>query len=243
MYARSGPMLSSLLERLAHHAVPGRPRLRVVAEQALAARSPAQARAYMRYEAAANVAYRPFATSVLCPYDTARLPDSVLEQARASHPELVDGATAQPSDAFVDPRELVRRLSYVEPTPPDAVEVTLDGLDDISAARHRVAALARSAGLNTTKVSELEVAVSELSANAIVHGAPPRRISVYVHDGAFVCQIRDGGRGIADPLAGYLVPDTRSPGGRGLWIAHQLSDVVEAMSDETGSRICVRMAL
>src|SRR3712207_291628 len=54
-YARHGPMLGAVVRLLQRHATPGTGRLRMVAEQALELRAPADVRAYMRYEAASNV--------------------------------------------------------------------------------------------------------------------------------------------------------------------------------------------
>jgi anti-sigma regulatory factor (Ser/Thr protein kinase) len=238
LYARNGPMLSSLLERLAE---PGR--VRVVAEQALATRTPAEIRAFMRYEAAANVAYRPYAASVLCPYDVSRLPDAVLERAQQTHPHLVEGHAGRASDRFMDPREFIRRHSHVEPPPADAVELALEGLDDLAPIRHRVARLAQAAGLAQARIDELTVAVTELVANALVHGSAPRRVWTYTVDGAFTCHVQDAGKGLPDPLAGYLMPDTTGAGGRGLWLANQLCDTVEASTNHTGTHLCVRMTL
>src|SRR4051794_2192086 len=78
LYARHGPMFDEVVGFLARYGTPGNGRVRIVAEQP-GLRSDAERRAYMRYEAAANVAYRRFAASVLCPYDAGRLPDTVIE--------------------------------------------------------------------------------------------------------------------------------------------------------------------
>jgi anti-sigma regulatory factor (Ser/Thr protein kinase) len=239
-YDRNGPMLSSLLERLS---VPGDRRTRVVAEQALATRTPDQRRAYMRYEAAANVAYRPFAASVLCPYDTAQLPDAVLRDALRTHPEVLGAHAASRREPFLDPREFVRRNSRVEAPPPDAIELALEGLDDIAPIRQRIGHLAGAAGLERQEIDGLTVAVSELASNAIIHGNPPRRVWAYVKDGAFVCHVHDGGRGPDDPLVGYLVPEPTGRGGRGLWLAHQLCDIVEVATDRAGAHLTVRTVL
>src|SRR3954452_6448407 len=243
MYARNGPMLSSLLQRFVIFGTPGEGQIRVVAEQPLAARTPVEMRAYLRYEAAANVAYRPFAASVLCPYDTSTLPDTVLQHALQTHPHVLDGATARDGEAFIEPQAFIRRHSFVERPPPDAVGLALEHLGDIAPVRHRIAQLAEDSGLARSRIDELVLAASELATNALVHGAAPRRIWVYEHEGAFICQFQDGGRGLPDPLAGYLVPELTSRGGRGLWLAHQLCDTVKPAHDEPSSRICIRMTL
>jgi anti-sigma regulatory factor (Ser/Thr protein kinase) len=243
MYARNGPMLNTLLQRFVARGETQAQRTRVVAEQALAARSPAEARAYLRYEAAANIAYHALEASVLCPYDTVRLPDSVLEQALEVHPRVLDGHHERANAAFADPREFIRRHSVVKPPPPDATEIALESLQDLPRVRHRISERAEAAGLTRARLDELTVAATELATNALRHGAEPRRIWTYVQEGEFICQVDDGGRGLADPLAGYLVPDLAGSGGRGLWLAHQLCDIVEAATDAAGTHVCVRMAL
>jgi anti-sigma regulatory factor (Ser/Thr protein kinase) len=243
MYARHGPMLSSLLQRFVVEGTPGEGRIRVVAEQSLTAATPVRTRAYLRYEAAANVAYRPFAASVLCPYDTARLPDEVLAHALETHPEVLEATTTRASPRFTDPREFIRRHSRVERPPADADELAFEDLADVQHVRHRVSLLADAAGLARAQVDELNVAVTEVVTNALRHGGPPRRLWAYTSDDAFVCQVQDGGGGLTDPLAGYIVPDLAGTSGRGLWLAHQLCDVVEAATDEAGTHVCVRMHL
>jgi hypothetical protein len=52
-------------------------------------------------------------------------------------------------------------------------------------------------------------------------------------DGRFVCELSDGGPGHDDPLAGFT-PPRKSASCAGLWIARQLSDDVELISDPGG---------
>jgi anti-sigma regulatory factor (Ser/Thr protein kinase) len=235
-------MLATMTEFLARHTTP-RGRVRILAEQPLATRGPVETRAYLRYEAAANVAYRPFPASVLCPYDVGRLPEAVVAGALRTHPELVVGGRAAPSDAFVDPRTYIRDQASAEPPPPAAARLELEGLEDVPRARHWLADLAAGAGLAAAKVRELQVAVSEVATNALIHGDAPRCLWVYRRTGALVCHVRDGGAGLADPLAGYLAPPAGAPGGRGLWIAHQLCDVVEVAVNGRGTDVCLHMTL
>src|SRR3954454_1055956 len=197
----------------------------------------------MRYEAAANVAYEPYDVCALCPYDSSRLPDAVLQSARQTHPQTLVGSTTEPSPTFADPRAFVRRHSEIERPPADALELPLESTDDIAPARERVAQLAATAGLASSRTEELTVALSEVAANALAHGAAPRRLRVYTSDGAVVCHVHDAGQGPADPLAGYLLPDPMGLGGRGLWLAHQLCDIVEASCDQAGAQVSLRVSL
>jgi anti-sigma regulatory factor (Ser/Thr protein kinase) len=241
LYARHGPMFATVVDFMARHGTGGS--VRIVAEQALANRTPADARAYMGYEAAANVAYRPFAASVLCPYDAGRLPEHVIRDALRTHPEILDGERERRNAAFVDPRQFLRERMRVEPRAADARAFRLERLADVAPARRQVAALARAAGVAGARMDDLKVAVGEIATNALLHGQAPAHLWSYVRDDAFVCHIHDGGRGLADPLVGYLVPALEARGGRGVWLAHQLCDSVEAAADDTGTHIYLRFAL
>lgn len=242
LYARHGPMFAEVIGVLARHAKGGNGRVRIVAEQP-GLRGDAERRAYMRYEAAANVAYRRFAASVLCPYDAGGLPDAVLEDVFRTHPEVLTPDGPRASEAFVDPRAFIRLRSRIQAPPQGAPAVAIEDADDLARARTWVCARAAAAGLDAERIEELEVAVSEAATNALVHGAPPRCVWVYEREGMLICHVHDGGRGLADPLAGYLPPESRSEGGRGLWLMRQICDVVEAADDETGSHIYLGLRL
>jgi anti-sigma regulatory factor (Ser/Thr protein kinase) len=58
-----------------------------------------------------------------------------------------------------------------------------------------------------------------------------------------VCEIRDDGR-IGDPLIDRRRPHADQRGGRGLWIANQLCDLVQLRSLPTGgvARLHMRIA-
>jgi anti-sigma regulatory factor (Ser/Thr protein kinase) len=241
LYERHGPMFATVVNYLSRHGSPGRGRVRIVAEQALAWRTPVDVRAYMRYEAAANVMYRRFAASVLCPYDASRLPELVVLDALRTHPEVLDGERPRRNEAFVDPRVFVRGQINVVAAPRGSPAIVLERLENVASARRRVAEFAEAAGLPGPKIEELTVAVSEVATNALIHGRAPRCLWIYRRDGALVCHVADGGRGLPDPLVGYLVPDLDADGGRGLWLAHQLCDVVETAGDETGTHVYLQM--
>lgn len=55
-----------------------------------------------------------------------------------------------------------------------------------------------------------------------------------------VCQISDSGH-ITDPLVGRTRPGPNVPGGRGLWVANLLCDLVQLRSDATGTVIRLHM--
>jgi len=244
LYERHGSMLTAIHSQLERHGRPGQGRIRLVAESALGARARADARAYMCYEAASNELYRDFDAAILCPYDAARLPDEILDAARRAHPRVAERGHAGPSRRFEDPRSFVRAFARAEPAPPGAEHHRLEHPDDLAGVRSIVRARAASAGLSAHAIEDLTIAVSEIAANAFIHGGAPRALCSYQQDGDLIVQIRDGGAGPADPLTGYLPPLGDRAGGRGLWLAHQLCDIVEITSyaSQTDVFLHVRIA-
>ena len=101
-YRRQGRVIRALVNWLGRNASDGQ-RVRLVAEQALARRTPAEVTDYVRMEAAANVVYQPFPVSVLCPYGAAGLPADLQPGVERTHPELLEGGRVAPSPAFADP--------------------------------------------------------------------------------------------------------------------------------------------
>lgn len=243
LYAQHGPMFSRLLGFLDDHASRGDGSARIVAEQALCRRPPEAVRAYMHYEAAMTVACADRPVRVLCPYDTARLPASVVEDALRTHPRVRQDDRLRPSPLFTEPRAFVRDRVERRPPPPEAQPYALEQAEDIAGARALARREAERGALSTRAGEDLALAISEIAANALVHGKAPRRIWVYTDDGAIVCQVRDAGPGLADPLAGYLPPDQRLLTGRGLWLAHQFCDFVEVASDAGGTDVYLRLGL
>ena len=123
LYARNGPMFKTVVEYLERHARPGAGRARILAEQPLGQRAPAAVRAYMRYEAAANVAYGAYDACVVCPYDTGRLPEEIVQDALRTHPEVREDHRLQRSPLFTDPRSFVRGRVRARGAPPEARRV------------------------------------------------------------------------------------------------------------------------
>ena len=243
LYERHGPMLTAVIDYLARHSAPSQNRVRVVAEQPPATRSPADTRAYMRYEAASNVAYGRYAASVLCPYDARRLPADVIEDALRTHPEVYEADGPRPSDAFADPRDFIRERQRVEAAPPGAPVHELDRPEDVAIARRRAGEYAQAAGLPQLTCEDLTVAVSEVATNALLHGRAPRCMWIYVREDALVCHIHDSGPGPSDPLIGYLPADIGAHEGHGLWLAHHFCDIVEIAADRSGTHVYLRMGV
>ena len=92
-------------------------------------------------------------------------------------------------------------------------------------------------------VDDVELAVSEVLTNALLHGSPPTLVHLYEEAEMWVCHVQDGGGLPVDPLAGVVPPTEPSDHGYGLWLARQLVAAVDVGSDLTGThvRLHVRM--
>jgi hypothetical protein len=139
--------------------------------------------------------------SLLCPYDTATLDEAVILEAERSHPRR---DTAFP----------------LAPLPPPPSGAHLLGFD--LASLHEVREFVTHHG----GWPDFVLAIDELAANSIRHGGGRGIVRIWRDHGSLVCEVRDQGR-ITNPLAGRLRPDDDADGGRGLWIANQVCDLVQ----------------
>ena len=92
-------------------------------------------------------------------------------------------------------------------------------------------------GLDPDVVDDLELAVSEVLTNALLHGSPPTLVHLYEEAEMWVCHVQDGGGLPVDPLAGVVPPAEPSDHGYGLWLARQLVAAVDVGSDLTGTHV------
>ena len=130
---------------------------------------------------------------------------------------------------------------------PHARCATEQGLDDRPAQRdadrealeraRAVRALGSRDGLDAGVVDDLELAVSEILTNALLHGSPPTLVHLYEEADMWVCHVQDGGGLPVDPLAGVVPPTEPSDHGYGLWLARQLVAAVDVGSDLTGTHV------
>lgn len=207
---------------------------RGIGEPVWAARSAEALEECQRHESLLNVAFAPQpAWSLLCPYDAGSLPESVLEEVGRSHSHLIRQGRREESDSFEpSPDCFVGEL----PPPRTEPQVLRFGLGELSEVRHRVAAAAERAGLDPRGVADLVTAASELAANSVMHGGGRGTLRLWREGESLVSEVEDGGR-IEEPLVGRLRPGIAQEGGRGLWIANQLCDLVQIRSGARGTTV------
>jgi anti-sigma regulatory factor (Ser/Thr protein kinase) len=106
----------------------------------------------------------------------------------------------------------------------------------VPAVRHTVATWARSCRLPADQVELLELVASELATNAVEHGGGAGTVALWAEPGAVVVEVRDAGPGTA-PLAGRRPPDADDAAG--LYLLHQLCDLVQLRSSAAGTTVRV----
>jgi len=210
--------------------------LRGVGEPIWPQRSAAELAESQRHEALVNLAFAGAPQlRLLCPYDLDALDGAVIDEARHSHPfvRAAGASSASPGFAGSGRAAPYDRPLAEPPAPSPPFEFDADSLGEL---RDLVHARGVAAMLREPHLSDLVLAVGEIAANSVRHGGGRGVLRTWTPPGELVCEIRDRGH-IADPLAGRREPPADAVGGRGLWIANQLCDLVEVRSSTEGSTI------
>jgi anti-sigma regulatory factor (Ser/Thr protein kinase) len=214
---------------------------RGIGEPIWAGRSPDELVECQRHEALLNLAFADTtAFRLLCPYDTESLDAGVLEEAHRSHPSIVEAARERESGIYRDLDEVAAPFDWPLPEPTHVLVQLAVEPGNLARARRAVVTFATEAGLGRAKVEDLVLAVNEVATNALVHGGGWGRLRLWRQAPALVCEVRDGGR-IDDPLVGRLPPPNGEEGGRGLWLASHLCDLVQVRTFASGSVVRLHM--
>lgn len=106
--------------------------------------------------------------------------------------------------------------------------------------RQVVAAHAAAAGLSPARAGDAVIAVHELAANAVRHGAGRGVLRVHNHDGAVRCQVQDSGK---PGFPGIAADQWEYEPGHGLWVAQGLADEMNVTSGPGGTSVTVTFTL
>lgn len=208
--------------------------VRGIGEPVWAARTPAALDECRRHEALLNVTFDPGVSwSLLCPYDAGSLGPEIIDKVASSHSHIHREGRREESFAF-DPAPDC--FAGELPPPASTPETIAFGLTELGAVRHRVAAAAEAAGMDRLAVADLVTATSELAANSVMHGGGTGTLRLWHEEGRLLAEVEDRGQ-IEEPLVGRLRPDISQEGGRGLWLANQLCDLVQIRSGEEGTTV------
>jgi anti-sigma regulatory factor (Ser/Thr protein kinase) len=135
------------------------------------------------------------------------------------------------------------------PAPGSAGAVVLEQVFDagsLYALRSAVAAHASEAGLPPARIDDLVIAVHELAANAVRHGAGHGQVRLWADGQAVNCQVSDRG---PEQVDGQGRREARPGGeewesgkGHGLWLVRQLADHTSVRHDGDGTAVAVSFA-
>jgi anti-sigma regulatory factor (Ser/Thr protein kinase) len=113
---------------------------------------------------------------------------------------------------------------------------------DQARVRRAAAGYARASGLAEDRVQDVVLAVGELAGNTLKHTGGPGTLTMWTAAGELLAQIDDSGH-IRTPLpsTGPDIPDLSD--GQGLWLVHQLCDLVDIRTGPYGTRIRIHIRL
>ena len=212
----------------------GRP-ARGISEPVWPGREAAELDECQRHEHLLNLAFPSAAHSaLLCSYD-----GSALAAVSCSHQVVSRDGARERSDRYL--RACDCYSGRLPRHPADAVVFPYDRAR-LSAARKRVKQAAEEAGLGPRRAADLVAAAGELAANSVAHGGGAGTMYVWREGGHLLIDFEDRGT-IEEPLAGRLHPGADQRGGRGLWLANQLCDLVQIRSGALGTTVRVQAAL
>ena len=177
---------------------------------------------WLRYEVAVNEVFRELPLRAVCLVNGVTTPPHLLDHLEQVHDHgPVRGARCD--EVLEAQRRLVRHLPPAVRIPPQPAEVVTSG-STRDARRALTAAL--DGRVPVDALDDIQLVVTELLANAQRHGGADPLVRLWLVDGHAVVAVTDGGTGPRQASAG-LRPAQLTPGGRGLWIVHQLCAAVD----------------
>jgi anti-sigma regulatory factor (Ser/Thr protein kinase) len=90
--------------------------------------------------------------------------------------------------------------------------------------------------MSPDRVNDLALALHEICTNSTRFGGGRGTLSLWITGGSLICDVADQGL-IDDLLVGRVLPPVDGLGGRGVWLANQLCDLVQLRSGQTGTQV------
>lgn len=211
-----------------------RPHLRGIGEPVWAERSPDELVECQHHEMLLNAAFPPERPwRLLCPYDTSALTPAVISEAARTHPFVQHEAVSAESAAYVGGPDAFTAAMHGPLPEPEAAWREL-AFDAGSRSQVLLAVTEAAAALEAERSARLVLSVTEVLENSIRHGGGRGTARVWTADGQVVCEVRDAGH-IHDSLVGRGLPARPARGRRGLWLVHEMCDLVQVRSSAEGT--------
>jgi anti-sigma regulatory factor (Ser/Thr protein kinase) len=219
----------------------GRP-LRGIGEPIWVGRSNSELAECHRHESLLNVAFADTpAFRLLCPYDVSALDGEVVAEAQRTHPYVSEVGSMRASKDYRGLAAISEPFSEpLDDAPATAARLRFDERD-LAEVRGFVLEQAEAIGLPHARSKNLVLAVNEIATNSVRHGGGVGVLKVWFEGDFVVCQVEDPGR-IDEPLVGRERPVIEQLGGRGLWLANQLCNLVQVRTFEQGNTVRIHMA-
>ena len=212
--------------------------VRGIGEPAWPGRSAAELDECRRHEALLNAAFADGPDFVLlCPYDVEGLPEAVVQEARGTHPYVCEHGGCAASDTYLPPdrRGLRGRAASPRRTTPTCCASTSGVLRDRARPRRHP----RARGGPRVGAPRRR-RLGGHRAGGQQH--PPRgglgTLRVWRDGSALLVEVEDAGRLQRAAASAACAPRSSSRTGAGLWLVHQLCDLVQVRS--CGGRTIVR---
>jgi len=206
--------------------------VRVIGEPVWPGRTDLEYPACVQHEALINLAFAGRSATILCPYDVAGLDPTVIADAVATHPTLIQSGTSWPSPGYA-PEQVVAEHNRALPEPSDATVIPFDAAR-LRRARRSSAEYAELAGMADERVDDVLLAVGEMAANSLRHGGGSGVLRLWSDAAHVVCEVADAGV-IDDPLVGRTPAPPGQLSGRGLLMVNHLADLVRMHTTSDGT--------
>ncbi|MDX3517345.1 ATP-binding protein [Streptomyces scabiei] len=115
--------------------------------------------------------------------------------------------------------------------------------ENLPQVRVQVEDTAAAAGLGGVRLGEFTLAVSEIATNAVEHAGGQGRLELRRLPHELECRITDSGPGFTPAIPELLPGLTGTCPGRGLWLAHLVTDRLTVTTDLTGAGAEVTLAV
>jgi anti-sigma regulatory factor (Ser/Thr protein kinase) len=226
-----GRIISAWHDFVDHH--PDR-RVRGIGEPVWAGRRPDEVVECQHHEQLLNVAFDGLDFELVCPYDMSALEEDVVREAFRSHP-YTGNDTVESNPTFT--LDIDNRAQLTPP--PSDVRTFEFNRGSLREVRKMVGDHAVELINDPTRVDHLMLAVSEAATNSVLYGGGGV-LTVWSEASRLICDISDTGR-LTDPLVGRRRPPPDAPRGRGVWIVHQMCDLVQIRTADEGTTVRLAM--
>jgi hypothetical protein len=202
---------------------------------------------WARAEAAANVVLAGLPIKSLCLCDLTATHRLALADLMCAHPKVWRDGMSIANVEYVETRTHLRALdARRSPDPleawPATERIPLGEVGELATVRAALEPLLHGAGIAPTRQEDFLESVFQVCVNAIMHGGERAEVRIWDTESSVLCRVRDDGRGLDDPLMGYLPPTNGlSSPGTSLWAARQLCDHLTTTLEPEG--FTVRMTV